>query len=504
MKPVVAWITILVVAYTVGAQTPSRPILIGVEYAYPGGGAAFSKLGIPAVKLYPDSITWGDMQRAQGVAFDFSKMDRFVSEYQSAGFQDLVLVLKSNCRWASKSLLTNPTPKAEFLGDYEAWVKACVERYDADGRGDMPGLKRPVRYFEVGSEFSSFEPEPPAEYVVVLDRAAKAARSASNQVQVLHAAFMAPTIFKDHPRPDQYAAAFAAFDAKKIKNHGLAGMRLVLDHHAAFDAVNFHALADPIEIEDTVAWLKWEMRQRKVQKPIIISDTTPNPLIAWGPATRATPPMGIVTPPATERDRPALNAYFTKLIDEEPATVAWTHAFVAADMVKKVVIAAEQGVVLINTSFMEDLNLFKKLAQAGAGTSAWAGMADAQLNILTQQRTIKGLRPSFYAVQQLQRQIGGYKSVERVNTRDPRLRVYKFTRPGGPIWVAWFEPATIYLPTDSVPQRTYALPVKGRMVIEAMIDQQGQTKPQSRTESEKNGVLELRLTPRPVYVTPAG
>ena len=50
---------------------------------------------------------------------------------------------------------------------------------------------------------------------------------------------------------------------------------------------------------------------------------------------------------------------------------------VAADMVKKITVAAEQQILLIDTSFMEDLHPFKlKLAAGGAGISAWAGMGD--------------------------------------------------------------------------------------------------------------------------------
>ncbi|MGB9622437.1 MAG: hypothetical protein ACPL07_01200 [Candidatus Bathyarchaeia archaeon] len=35
---------------------------------------------------------------------------------------------------------------------YVAWLSALVERYDGDGVDDMPGLRYPVRYFEIGNE----------------------------------------------------------------------------------------------------------------------------------------------------------------------------------------------------------------------------------------------------------------------------------------------------------------------------------------------------------------
>jgi hypothetical protein len=497
---ILACLGVLTLVPALAAQ--NKPIVVGVEYAYPGGGPIFAQLGVPAVKHYPDAIPWNEMQKSRDAAIDFSKMDRFVAEYQNAGFQELVIVLKSYSSWASKNGLLNPTPKSEYLEDYMRWVRAVVERYDGDGKDDMPGLKRPVKYFEIGSEFSSFEPEPVEEYVVTLDRAYRAAHQANSKVIVLHAAFMAPTVFKDHPRPEQYPKAFAAFDAKKIKNHGLDGMRRVLDRHKNFDMLNFHALADPLEIEDTVAWLKYEMKQRNVNKPIMISDTTPNPLIAWGPATRTSAPMGIVIPPATEKDRARLADYFNLLLDGDALTTEWTHAFVAADMVKKVVIAAEQGVTLINASFMEDLTVFKTRAtQAGAGTSAWAGMADTQMNFRTQLRTILGLRPGFLALQQLQRHIKSYDAVERVKVADSKVRLYEFKNGGQTLWVAWYEPGKLYLPGSAVPATKFILAVdSGAVVSEAMIDRRGQTRPVVEALPKKAGGVELTVTPWPVYV----
>lgn len=108
----IAFAFVFLVCPAVLAQPMRQPILIGVEYAYPGGAKTFAQLGVPMAKLYPDSITWGDMQRGPGQPIDFSKMDRFVTEYQAAGFTEIVLVLKSHSRWASINYLLNPCASA--------------------------------------------------------------------------------------------------------------------------------------------------------------------------------------------------------------------------------------------------------------------------------------------------------------------------------------------------------------------------------------------------------
>jgi hypothetical protein len=41
---------------------------------------------------------------------------------------------------------------AEETEDYSAFVRAAVERYDGDGVADMPGLKTPIRYWEIDNE----------------------------------------------------------------------------------------------------------------------------------------------------------------------------------------------------------------------------------------------------------------------------------------------------------------------------------------------------------------
>ena len=81
---------------------------------------------------------------------------------------------------------------------------------------------------------------------------------------------------------------------------------------------------------------------------------------------------------------------------------------------KRVIIAAEQGIELINIASTEDLDLLKtQLMQASAGSTAWSGMADVTINIATGERAVNSLRPSFFALQQLASSIKGYSNIEK-------------------------------------------------------------------------------------------
>ena len=456
-----------------------------------------SPIGLTAAKPLPENFQWGNMQSSLDSAIDFSRLDNFVREFQTTGFTELVLALKSNSDWASVSvnglIVENPAPKPEYMDAYEEWVFSIVERYDGDGTDDMPGLLFPVRFYEIGSEFSSYEPEPVEEYLAVLERAYAAAHRAYDNVIVAHAAFLTTLAFVNHPTPPEYEAAF---ESDADQTHSLADMRQVLDRPDLFDVVNVHALGDPYEIESIVAWLNYEMGQRGYRKRIILSDTGTTPFIAWGPATacdRDPNWMGRIVPPATEADRCRLAEYFNQLVNGDEQTLRWVQAFSAADIVKKVLVAADQGIFLINTAFTEDLLWLKlPIIQAGAGNSAWAGLVDVER---------REYRPGYYALQQLIGYLRDYESITRHPFDDDGIRVYELVRENRRIWIAWYDPNYLVLPNDPIPKTTVTLDVGGTTIaIETLITQAEQSIPERAGLQTRDGTITFDLTPTPIFI----
>jgi len=482
------------------------PIIIGTEYIVIENAARvatladmLAPLALPSAKPLPENFSWGEMQPSRDAAIDFRRLDRFVAEFQAAGFTELVLALKPHSSWASNNypprglLPLRGGVKTEYLADYEHWVYSIVERYDADGREDMPGLRHPIRFYEIGTEFSSYEPEPVDEYLVILERAYAAAHRASSEVLIAHAAFLTTLAFAGDPSPAEYERAF---EAAADQTHSLADMRKVLDRPDLFDVLNLHSLGGPYEIEAMVAWLDYEMAQRGYRKPTIISDTATTPFIAWGPATacdRNSNQMGKIIPPATQADRCRLAAYFTRLVKGDETTLRWTQGFAAQDLVKKVVIAAEQGVLLINTAFTEDLFWLKlPLAQAGAGTSAWAGLVDVDR---------REYRAGYYALRQLVGYLGGYERITRLALGDEAVRVYEISRAGQRYWAAWYDPGRLILPDDPLPEKSIRLSFSGDFaVVETLVTQFGQDTSVRVPLSAQDGILTLTLTPTPVFI----
>lgn len=497
--------------------TPANlPLIVGMEYALPGMGSGVAQTLLPGVKFMPGVFNWGAMQKSATAKIDFGMLDRLVKEYQGAGFTECMLGLKSENDWACiapNATLpdTNFAPKPEYMDDYAAWVRAVVERYDGDGVDDMKDLKHPIRYFEIGVEFSSYEPEPVQDYLTMLQMGYQAAHEAFAECVVMHAAFLVTTAFYSNPGPEEYPAAFAAVD-ERIMYHSLDDIRAVLDHPEWFDAVNFHSGAEIRELEATIQWLRYEMNTRSYDKPLVISDTVPNPFAGWGAATicgEAPESMGIMLVPATEADRCRLADYFTNLVNADSATLNWVHGFVAADMIRMVAVAAEQGIHFINTSFMEDLwPLNTPALRASAGNTAWAGMVETELNFFTQTHKIKAYRPLFYALHQFARWFDNYDVVERVETDDPNVWLFQVRHTGASdlpgFWIAWYDPGVLVLPGDVVPETTLGLETAAQnVIVETLITQAGQTTPQSETIPVSDGVAVLSLTPTPVFIATA-
>lgn len=491
-------------------ETPKMPIIMGMEYAVKGMGP-LAAMGLPGVKPLPGQFEWIDMQPTPDAPINFARLDILVQEFQCAGFQEIMLGLKHGSTWASidpdQGLTpgTNYAPKPEYEPLYREWVRAIVERYDYDGVDDMDGLRGPVNHIEIGVEYTSYEPTPPADYLRTLQIAYEAAHAASKTVVVSHVAFLTATVFDNDPAPEEYEAAFAAV-AGFGGMHPLADLRAILDRPDIFDSVNIHLLLYPYEIPPTVRWLRYEMAQRGYDKPIVVSDTSPSPFAGFGIATTCSGFPNLLATiflPAVEADRCRLADYFTLLVNKDPATLEWAYGSNAIDMVKKTVLAAAENIKLINTSFMEDL-VFNQPG-ATAGNAGWAGMADMTTILFDNSRIVGDPRPSWYALKQLAGHFGGYDTVERIESGVEHVFLFSVRDEEGnsapEFWIAWYEPPGLVLPGDAVPETTFAFAAAGSTpVIERQITALGQTVPDIVAYSVVDEVPQIPLGPTPVFI----
>lgn len=490
---------------TAPSSISEKEILIGIEYVVEGLGEGFKDLGIPCVKPLPGSFSWDKMQKNPNAPIDFSFTDKYVKEFQNNGFTCLILGLKVNNNLLSdpwmvddqypKSQAINPKYHAHFSN----WVRSLAERYDKDGTDDMPGLKHSIFHYEIGVEFSSYQPEPTDIYLKSLELAYKAAHEASDKILIAHSAFLVTGPFSVDPKPGEYESAFTKHNIG-TDGKNLSDIRKILDRPNLFDVINLHNLGWPYEIESMVRWIDHETSRRNYSKPIIISDTVPTSFAGMGPATVCTgKKSAFIMPPAKETDRCRLADYFKKLINKDEQHISWLRKYLAADTVQRVVIAAEQGIELIDIAFTGDLpGATTAFFQAGAGNSGWGGIAEIETHIFSKPK-IKAKRPAFFALQQLEKNIRGYNSIARMATEND-LRLYQLKKDGKTFYIAWYGYQNLYLPDDPLPQKDFQIKIGGdEITVEQM---KTSDKIFKETVKTKNGILNLKLTPEPIYLFP--
>lgn len=168
--------------------------------------AALVDLGVGIVRANTATYPFLSWMRTTRQDADLSRADRWVRQVQEGGLEPLVMLGpwpgNQTARFTDRYV-------PEDLDAYAAWVGSVVERYDGDGKDDMPGLLRPIRYWEVDNEpdlHNSVPPrgdrgkpdivptdfQKPAEYARVLVATSAAIKAADPQAVVLSAGFYRP------------------------------------------------------------------------------------------------------------------------------------------------------------------------------------------------------------------------------------------------------------------------------------------------------------------------
>ncbi|MEW6443429.1 MAG: hypothetical protein AB1640_21025 [bacterium] len=89
--------------------------------------------------------------------------------------------------WYTKNKLSDNLPKPEYADDYRHYIHTLVERYDGDGVDDMPGLRFPVLYYQLGNEYCNeiFWGGTVEDYGTLLRETLEAARQAHPDVRIV-------------------------------------------------------------------------------------------------------------------------------------------------------------------------------------------------------------------------------------------------------------------------------------------------------------------------------
>jgi hypothetical protein len=494
--------------------------------ALEGLGPALVTLGpIPWGRIEPRPPIGGDRR-----VYDWERVDAVIRSFTAAGFE-VVPRLSASSPWASaereqsgwaralrvllpaeeaRPLRTEgggALPPAEnHWRDWEAFVRAFLERYDGDGFQDAPGLGLPVRAVEL--EDRPVDPRrfagDASEYLRLLHHASQAAELAARtndqrpgpaaparfRIRVVHGAVdllgLGAEPYPDDPEVERRldarlgdlppAAALASRWTLDFARQTLEMTRLVdvVPHlgsaHGADEVANLRWLRHLLDSRGgaTVeAWLT-DTPLAHLGEPQVAHSARPGP------------------DEARLRSRLAAAARNPAHPDRGPAR-AWFDRGEAYDLVRTIA----------------------RARAAGARRILWDAEGPASTSGRLVRRSVVGdwqRLPAWHALAQANGLLAGRTIAEVVSAGAPASAV-RFSSPAldgpPPVTIVFLDPDLSWAgdADGALPARDVALAVAdGAYVIEEVALAAGE--PTRRRARAEGGVLRLALTPAPVYLTP--
>jgi hypothetical protein len=172
--------------------------------------ARFSKVGEIKEPLWIRFwVSWEMVEKKKG-KYDFAFVDEVVRTFEDQNTLILITVMPfanwdQNTCHGEEYLSYMPFPfgmqrikvgKPCNMEAYEEFLKKLVERYDGDGINDMPGLKYPIKYWEIMNEPGMQGKDPsglkffvgtPQEYLEILKSSYETVKKADPEAKVLMA-----------------------------------------------------------------------------------------------------------------------------------------------------------------------------------------------------------------------------------------------------------------------------------------------------------------------------
>ncbi len=471
------------------AEAPDEPFGFGLECARDSQklADAYADLGANWIKLV--GVAWELVEPSppggQGHRYVWDKVDAHVRPYQKLGLNMLV-ELKARCHWGGEPFLQdmdtfkgNPStfPKKEYHDDYAAFVSAVVERYDGDGKDDMPGLKVPIRRWEIDSEaqFLIYWQGTAEQYVEMLEIAYAAVKRADPEAKVVLSGMNFIDLFDDNPSRDTVIQRILALpkDAKNtaLRMFDFNSKLLAAGDH--YDEIEFHYITNYRAIYGIVDWLRAEQKKQYGRvKPIWAGDAYSGP--------QFTGAHSLYTP----KDADRRHAVLCDPNHPDYAEVeAWYRDEQAQNVVKKFVLAMEmelQGVMMGMLIDWRGRYQFENFD--------FTGMVDLPSG---------NPRPVYHTYRMLIDKLQDYRRIERLQ-RGEQLDVFLYRfhfDDGRVIFVAWREDGELPL---KIPVGT------PKAVVTEIVSRRGQTAPPVRRCDTTDGVLLLTVGPSPVFVESEG
>lgn len=444
---------LLLVANFLEAQPGNNPSRFGLDYVFPTDPQYQDK---PFSKIYREAglrwVNFADVkwqyleprEPARGThSYEWDKLDRAVRHWQSHGF-DITMTLRLGKAWftgpskievefppvlRAMANFSDRLPKKMHFGDYKNWVSALAERYDADGKNDMPGLQRPVLYYQIGNEYGNpvFFSGTIEDYFVLLRMASESIRSAAPYARIIPNGLRTNDLFHNDPDATHTRQTLQEFYARLEELHregwkrGLQLDEQIIGTPDLFDLLDaggngsWHTAA-----EGYYAYVKRIQEQSNNGLPIWDMEARNEPLLTPIETTHMHMELGV------PQGRHILNLLkWVNHRDHEKA-VNWYRKEQARLTAKVFVSKFAAGYQKVFMGMPMD---WDKGVSALTWPNPYMGFLDS--------RSRKW--PAYFTLQFLIRELDGFTTATRVPS-EKGIRLFKFTFPKKQeIWVAWAE-----------------------------------------------------------------
>ncbi|HID05674.1 MAG TPA: hypothetical protein EYP10_00850, partial [Armatimonadetes bacterium] len=405
--------------------------------------------------------------------YRWEMLDRSVRLWQRHGFR-IAMSLRLENGWFAGPIRYRPKmkgllfellvqgsdrlPASEHMDAYRAWIRALVERYDGDGKDDMPGLRYPILHYQVGNEYANpvFWSGTLEDYKVLLRETLRAGRSACPHVKIISQGIRWGDLFHDDPEARLFEERFSAFLQRLPSDSWREGWKRAREF-----TEGTVALARLYDILDAggngphhtasfgyMQWVKRELKKHGLSVAIWDMEARCEPRLVFNPLVHFH--RELVIPNGAK----VLRLLRAKRHLLHRRAVAWYRAEQARILVKVFVTRFAAGFEKV----------FMGMASDWTGTLGEFSTANPFIGLLDTQGKPW---PAFYALQLLVDKIDGFARAEKMHSPQD-VELYRFTFDDGrpEAWVGWLKEMKVRGMGDPLPVKRVRLAgVRGPVVI---------------------------------------
>jgi len=441
---------------------------------------------------------WSDLDQAvqtwqrNGVHIMVSA--RFFSPWATAPKDDFEFVyLKGPTKWLALKG-ADYLQKPEHRKDFRDYVRSLVERYDGDGRNDMPGLLFPVLHYQVGNEYYNelFWAGTADEYGQLLRDFAGAARAACPEVKVILSGIGFKNVYgfydvKMAPRTGAYVKQYlpkVPVGMRPFVERSYEFSKATVDMHDAYDILdarwpnygivaNSKRLLQQAGCQDKEVWSAEIYSGFPLMEPLVLPNWT---LQAW---------------PTPSKSQGYLRILKNRRHPEFDEINAWYRGLQAAHVVKLCMVALDAGSQKLMMGWAVDAQ-----STFAVSTLSHHGLYTA---------TFKHLWPAAHTYNLTIRKLDGLKQIRRLRTAAD-IYVYEcLLQNGRQVLVAFHDDHIGQNHDQATGEIAAVIPIQGTQAqITSIITEIGRAVPKVRKVGVAGGVLRTKLTEYPVFIEATG